>query len=56
MAVFGDSSASPPIAKSVRRNAEVLGGFLNSEITIELVHLWNSQDRNANAERNTNLG
>ena len=45
MAVFGDPSAPPPIAKSVWRNAEVLGGFLDSEIIIELFHFWGLQEQ-----------
>ena len=44
MAVFGNLLRPTPVAERVRGNAEVFGGFLNSEITIELFHFWGLQE------------
>lgn len=49
--MLADFPVSPPVAERVRGDAEILSGFFDAEITIELVHLWNPPDRNATTQR-----
>ena len=53
--MLGDLAISSPVAERVRGDAEILGGFLDAEITIEFVHLWNSQPGVRPRSANTNL-
>ena len=41
--MLGDLSIASPIAERVWGDAEIFGGFLDAEITIELVHLGDSR-------------
>ena len=43
MAVFGDLFRPSPVAERIGGDAEILGGLLDSEITIEFFHHRDSQ-------------
>jgi len=53
--MLGDLAVSAPVAERVRGDAEILSGFLDSEITSQLVHLWNPQTGMRPRSANTNL-
>lgn len=54
MAVLSDFFRPSPVAERVRGDAEILGGFLDSEVTIEFFHLRDSQSGIRSLGANTN--